>query len=252
MRGRFVVFAALAAMFVLGAVSADAALVLSLDDTAMGQAGVAEVIIVDGSLAGTSTPFGLSTHDDADGNVDGSILFSTGTSPMVAGSSWKITAAAGLSKPNLGELVFGVVDMVLLATSTSSGTLMLHTTDTDFNPDGVSFGGGLVANIGGTTNGTVSFDAWFDAGNAEFGGSPLAGTGSVSGPVAFAETFSIPVGQVSGPYSLTERVVVTHTGAAGTSFNAELKMVPEPATIVIWSTLGLFGIALAWRRRKAS
>ncbi|MHA1114267.1 MAG: PEP-CTERM sorting domain-containing protein, partial [Alphaproteobacteria bacterium] len=53
------------------------------------------------------------------------------------------------------------------------------------------------------------------------------------------------------PYSLTMVVTVTHDNAGDlTSFDAELKILPEPAVLALFG-MGLTGLGLLSRRRAA-
>ncbi len=94
-------------------------------------------------------------------------------------------------------------------------------TDTDFGPFPNQSTAGLTLSniIGGTSNGPVSAQGFLDPANQEFGIALTTGFRAPSGPGAFDDTVSSPVylpadGQ---PFSLSETVTITHTGAGKVS-----------------------------------
>jgi hypothetical protein len=95
---------------------------------------------------------------------------------------------------------------------------------------------------------TTSWAAYADAGNTLFATTTLLCSG---GPVTSAAVAGICNGGFAGGsnFSLTEKVVVTSTGATGVaSGDFSLTTVPEPSSMLLLST-GLFGLAGMVRRR---
>jgi hypothetical protein len=61
------------------------------------------------------------------------------------------------------------------------------------------------------------------------------------------------IGSGWGTYEgYVDNIAIAFNGAAATAVNFEVSNVPEPASLLVWSTIGLcVGGASWWRRRKA-
>lgn len=175
----------------------------------------------------------LDTVTIPDGDGDGFITFNGGI------GDFNINVTTVLTKPLIGSADWPYLDLNSIDVSSGSGTLTIKWTDTDFtNAAGISAFESL---IGGTTDGTVSFQAYLDSSNTAFG---MATQLSDLGPFtnkAFSDG-SIWSGMFSEPYSLTLVAIITHdAGGDVTSFDAKLSAVPIPTTLFLFGS-GLFGL----------
>lgn len=212
--------------------AANAGMILFLDDP--GTVGIIDVIIGDELAVGSSTAKGNTTDMDA---AAGAGMLSYNGSV----GSYSVSVAYGVSKPLLTGRP-SLLDLFSLQFSGGAGAIDIGLTDTDYlGPSGLVFA------TGGTTNGSISLEAWLDAGNQEF----MQGT-KLGSTISNGGAFSYTSGQTlaaTNPYSLTILSTITHLGQYPkiTSFDAEIR-VPEPSVIALFAA-GLFGMGFA-RRRK--
>lgn len=207
---------------VLFSTGANASLILRLDD--LSTAGV-DVEIVDGAGGDWAPGLGWVAHIGTAG-------------------SWAFNLTGGLG--NGVSSIFGIDLGSISASSPAGGTLRISLTETD-----LSLGAGspisVASLIGGTTQGTVTYNSWLDDGNLPFGMGSLLFSGS-AGPGAFSAAGSTTV-SMANPFSLTLQVDITHVGMKATSFDFAAQ-IPEPSTVALLG-IGLLGLAVASRRKSS-
>lgn len=173
---------------------------------------------------------GISTYDFEDnGASDGSPI--TGlltTIPVVSG--FALNVITGVSKPIIGaDPNHGRLDLNSVNISSGLGTLTIMLTDTDFHAStGID---GFLTEIGGTLDGDISVRTYVDDANNPFATSTLIA--EMSSSASFFSSAVDGSADLSGLYSITHVVELTHTGAGQISSFDLITTVPEPNTLAL-------------------
>lgn len=180
------------------------------------------------------------TVEDTDG--DGVVTYygNVGT------GTWEVNITTGLTKPLLGSESFPRMDLNSVnVTSLSGGSIDIYFSEDNFSLDPSVTG--FICDIGGTTDGTVSANAYLDGGL--FGQSRQIGEFGPFGPGAFSDSDAWFGDPIDSYYSLTLMANITHTGVGQvSSFDFGLSPIPEPATMLLLG-VGLIGLAGVGRKK---
>ena len=159
---------------------------------------------------------------------------------------WVVNVSTGISTSPVPHIDLNSIDM-----STAPGTLTIKFGDTDFSLGAGSQTVGLGSAIGGTTNGSITWQAGLNTSNLN----PITSgccdqLGAVHGPAgsgAFAQT-DLDTFSANGPFALELIATITHTGSGQqiTSFDYEGR-VPGPATLLLLG-VGLLTTGVVKRR----
>lgn len=233
---KFFVAAALAVVAMFGTgTSADAAFKVRIST----DSGTTFTEVTDGGSGDMAAPTGAITFLYSDSTVTFSVL-------------------VGQSKPLFGNTPhLSAMDIAVVGTFLTSGTVIVDITDTDFtSPTSPAGYGALVAAIGSSAPSGTTFDGYLQGGpggNQEYGG-----LDSLTGTIIQATGASAPgnlvvkkEGTALSPYSLTART--TFSGGPGSGFSIDNTLtfaVPAPAGLLLVLTAApMFG-AGAWMRRR--
>ena len=153
-----------------------------------------------------------------------------------------LNVSTGISKPLLGSQTWPLLDLSSVNVSgATGGTLTILFSDNNFGASA----GGVMASIGGTSYGTVSYSTYYDASNSLLATSSLMTSQGLLGGVFSGSAYSELA--LTDPYSLTQKLMITHSGIGATSFNAELKVPDGGSTVAL---LGAVLVGLEGFRRK--
>ena len=161
---------------------------------------------------------------------------------------WLVNVSTGFSNSPFPHIDLNSFDL-----STAPGTLSIKFADTDFSLGAGPHTVALGSLIGGTTNGTVTWQAGLNTSNLNPITSPsgccdqLSALYGPAGSGAFSQT-NLDTFSADGPFALELAVNITHTGSGTqvTSFDYEGR-VPGPATLLL---LGVGLLATGAMKRR--
>lgn len=157
---------------------------------------------------------------------------------------WSLDVSVGVTT---GSAANPIIDLSGSSTSTGAGVLSVWYGDNNFGPSL----GSINATIGGTLiNGaTLRFLTAYNTANDPAAPSFVLTDNTYTGN-PFMGSDSAAFDQ-NGPYSLVEKIVLTHTSAGTSSYDANVS-VPDSASTAILMGFGLIGLGLVKRRNKLS
>jgi hypothetical protein len=162
---------------------------------------------------------------------------------------WTLSISTGVTTPVLGSLTNPIMDLVIQASSTGAGSLTYAFSENAFGPANGAVNAAVSGQVISGASTKVDYGVYGDTGNA-LGAltTLLATTGTNSLPIST----SIPgTENLTTPFSLTQVVQLTASGASAVSVDASMNVIPEPSSV----TLAFLGLALlfvgsAYRRRS--
>ncbi len=226
--------AAVAVVLFCTATTAEAALQMRITSSVGGT-----ITIDDGEVDGGG--------DDDSSAIVGVILF-TGSL-----GGFTVQVDTGITKPVTGSAAAPEMDLAYVVVKTTAGaeTLTIEFSDMGFTTSPL----GVAVLYGGTSNNATSTGtAGTGLNNALYNTADASTTLGPFPAAAFSagSVLSIPL-DPAAPYSLTLKVDLVAGGTGTSSGDLQLTNVPEPASLAVWSVLGLAGLGYGgWRRKRAS
>ena len=189
------------------------------------------------SMAGALT---IDDNAAGDANATDGIM-----SVSLSVGNWLISGSLAVTYNTLGTASAPKLDLSNLSVSSQGGGELLI----GVSANNYIGSNGFMFSVGGTTDGSVTFDSFYDSGNGFFG----ASSGSIGslfgdeGPFK-DQTFGMANEFDFGtPYSLSITADILHDDEGVTSFDANLTAVPEPGSLILLG-LSLFGLLGIGRR----
>jgi hypothetical protein len=164
---------------------------------------------------------------------------------------WSLTVSTGATKPALGSSTNPVMDLVIQASSTGAGSLTYTFSDTGFTHGPATLNSTVSGHVISGAPTTLNYRVFGDPSNLVGTlTTQLTTTGTVPLPILTSNSGSLAF---TTPFSLSQVVQLTASGASAVSVDASLNVssVPEPSSVAL-TFLGLaFLVAgLAHRRRS--
>jgi hypothetical protein len=190
---------------------------------------LSQLQVTDGTSTLTITDNGVGDTSNIAGRIlwDGSI------------GNWHINTHIGTAFPVIGSLQYPMLDLSFNAISNSAGgTLTLLFSSDGFGP---TTNGGVTGAIGGTAapGAAVSYSTFGGTNNTLFDTSQLLTSQGPFGGAFSGTAASSFIINNEGPYQMTQKVVITHTGS-GITTGDSLVSVPDGG-----SSIALLGAAVA-------
>lgn len=165
--------------------------------------------------------------------------------------NWTGTVETGRTLPDIGTAILPKLSLSVSASSSAAGTLAVSFSEIGFGP----LAGHFVAETALTSlapAATVTYSTYGDTGNAIFGNdgtlAQMSNTYTVS-----PDSDSLPAplgGPAAAPYSLTGKIVITHTSNDHQASNASMVLTAVPDGGTTLALLGCSMLGLGTLRRK--
>jgi hypothetical protein len=153
---------------------------------------------------------------------------------------WTFTFTSGISTPALGSASKPVMELqdFSLSSSLGVGSLTIWFSEVGFTGSGPT----VTSSVQGFTSGTTKFETFSGTGLFDESAPPLAS--ATYGPGSFSSTSYTPFAGSSEPYSLTQKVTITHNAGLAVTSNFTTKVaVPDGGMTLSLLGLGLVGVA---------
>jgi len=164
---------------------------------------------------------------------------------------WSLSISSGLTKPALGSTTNPVMDLVVQASSTAAGSLRYVFSDNGFGPAPGTLNATVSGHVISGAPTTLDYSVYGDPANVLGALTiPLTTTGTTPLPVLASNSGPLALG---APFSLTEVVQLTASGASALSVDSSLNVtpIPEPSSAGL-TFLGLAFLVAGLARRKRS
>jgi hypothetical protein len=164
---------------------------------------------------------------------------------------WSVSVSSGLTKPALGGSTNPVMDLVVQASSTGAGSLTYTFSNLGFGPASGTLNAAVSGQVISGAPTTVGYSVYGDTNNVEGALTTLlATTGTTPLPVATSSSGALAL---ASPFSLSQVVKLTASGASAVSVDASLNVtpIPEPSTAALtFVALAFLAVGFAHRRRS--
>jgi len=164
---------------------------------------------------------------------------------------WSLTVSTGATKPALGSSTNPVMDLVIQASSTGAGSLTYTFSDNSFTHGPATLNSTVSGHVISGAPTTINYSVFGDPSNLVGAlTTQLTTTGTVPLPILASNSGSLAF---VTPFSLSQVVQLTASGASAVSVDASLNVssVPEPSSVALtFLGLAFLVMGLAHRRRS--